>query len=144
MKIAKKRIQTMASLREKSLLVAPVMLISKNNTTRAVEMSKSSGSSLLTVLFLMRIGLIIAAMPINNSILMMLLPITLPSSMSVLLVARAEIETANSGAPVPIATMVRPMSCFETLKCEAMDEAPETSQSVPLMRKTKPSIRIRI
>ncbi len=71
---------------------------------------------------------------------MMLLPITLPRSMSVLPLMREEMETASSGAPVPKATMVRPINCFDTLKWEATDDEPDTSQSAPLMRRIKPTI----
>ncbi len=116
MKIAKNKMQTMASVREKSLFGAPARLVSRNKTISAVEIKSSNGSSLLIVVFLIRIGLMIAASPIRSKILIMLLPTMLPSSMSPLPVARAEIDTANSGVPVPIATMVRPMSCLETLK----------------------------
>ena len=70
----------------------------------------------------------------------MLLPMTLPSNISVLPLMRAEMETANSGAPVPKATMVRPTSCLLILQCEAIEEAPETSQSAPLIRRAKPTI----
>ena len=70
---------------------------------------------------------------------MMLLPITLPRSISVLPFMSEVIDTASSGAPVPKATMVRPTNCFDTLKCEATDDEPDTSQSAPLIRKTKPT-----
>ncbi len=85
-----------------------------------------------------------AATPINNKTLMILLPMTLPMRMSVLPLIRDENETASSGAPVPNATMVRPMRSLLTLKLEATDEAPSTSQSAPLISKTKPMIRIRV
>ncbi len=80
-----------------------------------------------------------AAMPISNNILRILLPMILPSSMSVLPEISEETETASSGAPVPKATMVRPIRSLETLKLEAAEEAPSTSQSAPLIRKTKPT-----
>ena len=69
---------------------------------------------------------------------MMLLPITLPTKISVLPLMSEEKETASSGAPVPKATMVRPIRSLLTLKLEAIEEAPSTSQSAPLMSKTKP------
>ena len=142
--MAKNRMQIMASLREKSLLVASVMFMSRNSTTKAVEIRRSSGSSLAMVFFLMRIGLINAAMPISSNMLIILLPMTLPISISVLPAAREEMETASSGAPVPTATIVRPMSCLETLKFDATDEAPEISQSAPLIRRANPIISINI
>ena len=74
---------------------------------------------------------------------MMLLPTTLPIKMSVLPLKRDENETASSGAPVPKATIVSPIRSLLTLKLEATDEAPSTSQSAPLMRKTKPTASIK-
>ena len=129
-----------ASLREKTLAVAAVRLMSKNRTMSAVEMRSSNGSSLETVSFLTRIGWMMAATPMRSRTLMMLLPMTLPRRMSVLPLMRDENETASSGAPVPNATMVRPMRSLETLKLAATEEAPLTSQSAPLMRTTKPTM----
>ena len=74
----------------------------------------------------------------------MLLPMTLPMRISVLLLMSDEKETASSGAPVPKATIVRPINSLLTLKLEAIDEAPLTSQSAPLISKMKPMIRIRV
>ena len=75
----------------------------------------------------------------RSSTLMMLLPMTLPTRISVLPLMRDEKETASSGAPVPKATMVRPIKSLLTLKLEATEDAPSTSQSAPLIRSTKPS-----
>lgn len=140
MKMAKSRTQMIASPREKMLASAPAIPISRKSTTMAVEMRRSRGSSLLMVVFLILMGWMRAATPIKRRMLMMLLPMTLPRSMSVLPFMREEMETASSGAPVPKATMVRPINCFDTLKCEATDDEPDTSQSAPLMRKMKPMI----
>ena len=131
--------QTRASLREKMLVVASARVVSRTKTMRAVEMRSSRGSSLETVSFLTRMGWMRAATPISRRTLMMLLPMTLPSRMSVLPLMSDEKETASSGAPVPKATMVRPIRSLLTLKLEATEEAPSTSQSAPLMSKTKPS-----
>ncbi len=130
----------MASLRVISLTIPLASEVSKNNTTRAVEISKRMGSSFLTVSLLTLIGQIRAATPMSNRTLIMLLPITLPSSMSVEPEARELIETASSGALVPKATMVRPIRVLLTLKLVAMEDAPETNQSAPLIRMTKPMI----
>ena len=131
----------MASPREKILASAPAIPISRNKTTIAVEISRSRGNSLLIVVFLILIGWMTAATPMRSRILIILLPMTLPRSMSVLPFMSELIETANSGAPVPNATMVRPINCFDTLKCEATEDAPETSQSAPLMRRIKPTTK---
>ena len=130
----------MPSLRVISLTAPSARDISRNSTTMAVEMSRRMGSSFLTVSLLTLIGQIRAAMPMRRRTLMMLLPITLPRSISVEPEARELMETASSGALVPKATTVRPIRVLETLKLVAMDEAPETSQSAPLIKRTKPII----
>lgn len=121
------------------LASAFMRIVSRKRTIRAVEMRRRSGSSFDTVSFLMRIGRISAAMPIRSRILTILLPMTLPRSMSVVPLTRDEIETASSGAPVPKATIVRPMSILLTLKWEATEEEASISQSAPLMRIIKPA-----
>ena len=107
---------------------------------RAVEINNSNGNSFETVSFLTLKGLMAAAMPTKRRTLMMLLPMTLPIRMSVLPLMSELKETASSGAPVPKATMVRPIKSLDTLKLDATDDAPSTSQSAPLMRKTKPTM----
>lgn len=120
--------------------MAPLRLTSRMRTIRAVEMRSRSGSSFETVSFRTLMGLMTAAMPINKSTLMILLPMTLPIRMSVLPLMSELKETASSGAPVPKATIVRPIKSLDTLKLDATDDAPSTSQSAPLMRKTKPTM----
>ncbi len=134
----KKSKQTIASLRVISLMAPSASDISKNNTTRAVEIRSRIGSSFLTVSLLTLMGQMRAATPISSKTLMILLPITLPRSISVEPDARELIATASSGALVPKATTVRPMRVFDTLKLAAIEDAPDTSQSAPLMRKMNP------
>ena len=124
--------------------LAPEMVVSRNRKTRPTVVSNNNGNSLEIVFRLILIGLIRAAMPIKSKILMMLLPMTLPRSMSVLPLIMEVIETASSGAPVPKATMVRPTSCLLTLKLEATLLAPSTSQSAPLIKITNPPTRSKI
>ena len=130
----------MASAREKVLTMAPDKEVSSIRTMSAVEMSKSRGSSFETVSFLTLMGRIMAATPMSSSTLTILLPMTLPIRISVLPLISEEKETASSGAPVPKATMVRPMRSLLTLKLDATDEAPFTNQSAPLIRSAKPMI----
>ena len=120
---------------------APEMLVSRNKKTRPRVVSRSNGSSFEMVFLLILIGLISAATPIKSRMLIILLPITLPRSISVLPSIIEVIETASSGAPVPKATIVRPTSCFDTLKLDATLLAPSTSQSAPLIKITKPPTR---
>ena len=139
MKIEKQRRQMMPSAREMVLTSAETRSVSRKRTIMTVEMRRRSGSSFATVSFLTRIGRMTAAMPIRRRMLMILLPMTFPRSMSVVPLIKDEIETASSGAPVPKAMMVRPISILLTLKCEAVEDAPSMSQSAPLIRIIKPT-----
>lgn len=129
----------MASAREKVLMMASDRLTSSSNTMSAVEIRSRRGSSLETVSLLTLMGRIMAAIPIRSKTLIMLLPMTLPTKMSVLPLKSDEKDTASSGAPVPKATMVRPIRSLLTLKFDAIDEAPSTSQSAPLISRIKPT-----
>ena len=123
------------------LVSASARDISSSNTINTAEIRIRSGSSFLTVVFfLTRIGWIMAAMPTSNNILIILLPMTLPISISVLPEIKELMDTASSGALVPKARIVRPIRSFETLKWEAVLDAPSISKSAPLMSKTKPTI----
>lgn len=131
----------MASAREKVLMTASDRLTSSSNIISAVDISRSRGSSFETVSLLTLIGWIIDAIPMSRRTLIMLLPKTLPTKISVLPFISEEKETASSGAPVPKATIVRPISSLLTLKFDAMEEAPSTKKSAPLMSKANPVIR---
>src|SRR5690606_40305663 len=52
--------------------------------------------------------------------------------------------TTNSGADVPKATMVNPITRSETLYFFASAEAPLTSKSAPLIRTPRPSARSKL
>lgn len=106
----------MPSAREMVLASAFMRNTSRKSTTKMVEISRSKGSSFATVSFLMRMGRMSAARPMRRRIFKMLLPITLPSNMSVVPLMSEETETASSGAPVPKAMMVRPIRSLLTLK----------------------------
>ncbi len=69
----------------------------------------------------------------------MLLPTTLPRAMSEAPVKLARTLTASSGALVPKATTVRPITNGEMPKAEARREAPRTRASAPTTRKTAPA-----
>lgn len=127
-----------ASAREKVLVMALERDVSRMRTIRAVEIRSKSGNSFDTVSFLTLMGRMTAAMPMSSSTLTILLPMTLPIKISVLPPMSEEKDTASSGAPVPKATIVRPIRSLLTLKFEATDEAPSTSQSAPLIKSTKP------
>ena len=62
-----------------------------------------------------------------------------PNTISECLSTDAIEFTTSSGADVPNATMVSPMTRSETLCFLASPEAPPTSQSAPLIKNTKPA-----
>ena len=66
-----------------------------------------------------------------NKTLKMLLPTTLPMAKSGLPLRQASTETANSGALVPKATMVSPITSGEIRTAAASFEAPRTNNSPP-------------
>ena len=119
-------------------------IVPRNRTTKTAVMSSKSGNSLVMVSFLILMGRMTAPIPMSSKILRILLPMTLPRSMSDLPSMSEANDTASSGALVPKATIVRPIKSFEILKCEAVDEAPSIIQSAPLMRITKPTTRSKI
>lgn len=68
----------------------------------------------------------------------MLLPSTFPIAISVLPDMLAKMLTISSGAEVPNATMVKPITIDEILSFLAIEDDPSTSKSAPLISKTKP------
>ena len=140
-KILKNSKQIIPSEREMVLPSAFISSVSKKRTMRMVEIRSRSGSSLEIVSFLIFIGKIRAPMPISSRMLVILLPMTLPSSISVVPLMSEEMETASSGAPVPKAIMVSPINIFDTLKCEAAEEAPSINQSAPFIKMMNPTMR---
>ena len=91
----------------------------------------AQGISLRTVLVAITIGETMAATPTISSVLKMLLPMTLPTAMSVV-PFRAETKlTKNSGADVPMATTVRPITICGTFNRWAIEVAPSVRRSAP-------------
>ena len=83
-------------------------------------------------------GVIRAAMPKIKKVLAMLLPIMFPNARSEALFSPAVTFTKNSGADVPNDTMVRPITTCDIPKRKAIDEAPSTNRSAPLINITNP------
>ncbi|MEM6655214.1 MAG: hypothetical protein AAF596_05365 [Planctomycetota bacterium] len=67
-----------------------------------------------------------------------LLPTTLPTARSVAPLEHDWIETASSGALVPTATTVSPITSGDTLAASARFDAPRTSTSPPTTSATSP------
>ncbi|MEY4069228.1 MAG: hypothetical protein RLZZ332_1564 [Actinomycetota bacterium] len=77
--------------------------------------------------------------PRMKRMLKVLLPTTLPRATSALPERAPLIDTAISGALVPNATTVRPMTIGATPNLAATDEAPRTSHSAPNTKATIPT-----
>ena len=97
------------------------------------------GNSFFTVLFFTFNAWNIDDAPRISKIFKILLPITFPSTISPLPDRRDFTLTANSGALVPNATIVRPINILDTLKLDATLLAPSTKKSAPLINITNPT-----
>src|SRR3989338_2306231 len=79
-----------------------------------------------------------ADIPKMSRIFAILLPKIFPMAMSVFPFILAKMLTMSSGVEVPNATMVSPMTRDDMPNFFAMEDAPSTSQSAPLIRSGKP------
>ena len=70
----------------------------------------------------------------------MLEPIMFPREISLLPAIPAAMLTDASGALVPIATTVRPITTDGIFSICAIEDAPSTKKSAPFINKTKPKI----
>ena len=97
------------------------------------------GISILIVDFATFNLVITAEIPKIISTFIILLPTTLPIVISALPLSAAAKLTAASGALVPIATMVKPITSWGMPKRVAILAAPSTNQSAPLPNIKKPA-----
>ena len=79
------------------------------------------------------------AIPRIIKIFKILLPTTFPTVMPALPFKAAVILTAASGALVPMATIVRPITNCGMPNLSAIPDVPSTNQSAPFTSSTKPS-----
>ena len=131
---------TKPSALEKKLTAFLSNNVSAINTQKIPVIKKTSGSSFLVVSFFTVKGYTILATPKINKALKILLPITLPKTISPLPASIDFIDTANSGALVPKATIVSPIKTLDTLKLFAKEEAPSTKISAPFIKIINPII----
>ena len=108
-----------------------------NNT---IEASTQRGISLLNVPFVTLIGTIAAVQPTIIKALNILLPTTLPIAISELPFKADTTLTVNSGAEVPNATIVSPITKLEILKRLATEAAPSVKALAPTKISSKPPI----
>ena len=79
--------------------------------------------------------------PRISKMLAMLLPKMLPMAISELPLKLERTLMINSGAEVPKEITVSPITRSETFSLFAIDEAPETIRSAPLIKKTNPTTK---
>ena len=101
----------------------------------------TSGMSLVIMLRSIFIGANIAVMPIMARTLKMLLPTTLPIASSALPLMADTMLMTSSGADVPKATTVNPMTSSDTPHRFAMLEAPSVNMLAPTNMNANPAIR---
>jgi len=112
---------------------------SRINTYATSEIAMSSGMSNLSSRCSIDSPLIAADKPRIARMLKVLLPTTLPMATSALPLSAPLTDTAISGALVPNATTVRPITMGATPSLAAIEEAPRTSHSAPKTRQTSPA-----
>ena len=141
MKAEKPRSSTKPSLRLISLPQRWTDFISsKQRMNNNIEAPTAKGISFFTVDGLTTIGATSAAQPTISIVLKILEPMTLPTAKSGVPL-RAETRLTNSsGAEVPAATMVRPMTISDMFTLRATAEAPSTRRSAPHSTRTTPAI----
>ena len=114
------------------------MVPSQPRTRRMAVMAIMKGVSTRMVDFATAMGTMTDAAPRMIRIFRMLEPTMLPMVMSALPFRAALMDTAASGALVPMATMVRPMTSWGMRSLAAMPDAPSTNQSAPFTSRPKP------
>ena len=114
------------------------------STSSTMVITATKGISIKSVFFLTASGVITEAMPRIRRTLRMLLPTTLLTASSALPLIPAVILMAASGALVPKATIVRPITICGMPSLPARLEEPSTNTSAPFIRSTKPTTNNKI
>ena len=110
-------------------------------TNRTTEDRMQSGISFLSVFRVMTIGANKAVQPTIISVLNILLPTTLPMAMSALPLRAEDTLTVSSGAEVPNATIVSPITMEGIRRRLATEAAPSVSPLAPRRMRINPPIR---
>ena len=138
--MAKKHNSNIPSLLLILLCDAPLIKTSFAQINNTIEASTQRGISLLNVPFVTLIGTIAAVQPTIIKALNILLPTTLPIAISELPFKADTTLTVNSGAEVPNATIVSPITKLEILKRLATEAAPSGKALDPAKISSKPPI----
>ena len=138
--MAKKPSNINPSVRLMTLAAPPSSNISLAQTRSIKAESTHSGISLANVPLPMGIGATMAVHPTIIRVLKILLPTTLPIANPALPLKEDNKLITNSGAEVPRATIVRPITRLEMLNRLATDAAPSVSALAPHKISSKPAI----
>ena len=109
--------------------------------SRTMDERIHRGISRFSVLRVMAIGAKRAVQPTITRVLNVLLPTTLPMAMSALPLRAEDMLTVSSGAEVPKATMVSPMTMDGMWKRLATDAAPSVKPLAPKRMRSSPPTR---
>ena len=137
MKARKPTKSSAASTRERLPSISTIIV-------SATEASRATGTSFLTVEGRMVIGATIAATPTMSMALKMFEPTTLPTARSAVPFSADTKLTQNSGADVPSATMVSPITICGISIRSARATAPSVRRSAPHKTSTTPATIIRM
>ena len=121
-------------------MIPSILLIFKSNpnNNNSPLISNKKGVSFFIVSFWTGSLANIAETPRTTRILKKFEPTTLATLISFWPAKEEVILTAASGALVPMATIVSPITIAGTLNFLAIDAEPSTNKSAPLIRKKKP------
>jgi hypothetical protein len=134
----KNKIMVTPSALESEFETAESKTTSKNKTDSPMVISNKMGISFFITSFSISNGIMTTAKPNIKSMFAMLLPITLPYNISVFPDRRELKEIANSGAEVPKATTVKPITAVGIFKFFANDDAPSTKKSAHFSKTANP------
>ena len=109
-----------------------------DNINKTTDARIHRGISLLNVPFVMLMGTIAAVQPTIIKVLNMLLPTTLPNAISALPFSAETILTVSSGADVPNATIVSPITRLDIWKRLAIEAAPSVRALAPINIRANP------
>ena len=141
MKIAKKSSRRIPSTRDMAGAESPSSSGPLPMASSARAERITSGISLVMMLRSIRMGENRAVTPIITRTLKILLPTTLPTAISALPLSAEMKLIVSSGAEVPKATMVRPITRSLTPHLRAMAEAPSVRALAPTRMSTRPNRR---
>ena len=141
MKMAKKQSNNKPSILFRMFSDALSRNTSLAQTSRTTEESMQSGISFLSVFRVMTIGANRAVQPTIINVLKILLPTTLPMAISALPLRAEDTLTVSSGAEVPNATVVSPMTIGGIRKRLATEAEPSVSPLAPKRMRINPPIR---